>query len=751
MYRSSGTFFKIIRGKVLKQDGVSDGPVKELQSEETFHLDLGLVNEGDIVEGIFERVQPNRMYAPVLKGISDVELVIPLEEDEMAKFLKSKLNKVGNVTIRKMMDAYSLEVFSGIKENPQSLVDKGVHAKKVEAIAEQMENLTSFKDLSAYLFPLGVPIAISHRIFNKFGTESLQIVQSEPYSTLKEEEVRFKDADNIAKYKGWAPNNPERLIWSVQRYLVTRNLFFGDVCRKVSDVKKEFNSWLSRMGAYPNIKDNLVTYEECEKAIKLASQRGMIVLQHEENFNDSLVYLPEMAKNENGLVDAVTKLLKDFREPVAHRTEVEKYLQDLEESNEIHLAINQRKSVVVALTNNISIITGGPGTGKSTVVNTIVRAYESISGRDDICLLAPTGKAAKRLGEITKKETMTIHRKLKLGGFGDGEGLEEIEDGLLIVDEFSMVDIELASVLLNNISDRTHVVIVGDVDQLPSVGAGLVLKDMIESKVIQTTVLNEVFRQSKESDIVTKAYELNSGKTGIQFRSNSDMVFVPNNEPLKIKELISRSINKLIDSRGRTIEDICVLSPMKKGALGTIELNEMIQKIANPKTFKKKEIKLDPSNEASPVFREGDRVIHLENDIDKNVMNGEVGIIDRVYWDLEEDEFGQESRVEAMDVLYPDDVLGEKTVKYTRSELKTVELAYALSIHKSQGSEFKVVITPISMSHKNMLYRNLYYTAWTRSKELCINIGQHEALDYCAGNISNMYRFTDLKRKLQHI
>ena len=348
---------------------------------------------------------------------------------------------------------------------------------------------------------------------------------------------------------------------------------------------------------------------------------------------------------------------------------------------------------------------------------------------------------------------MTIHRKLKLAGYGSGEGIEKITEDFVIVDEVSMVDAELFNFLIQNLGENTRLLLVGDVDQLPSIGAGLILRDLIETHCIAVTKLTQIFRQAQNSQIVMNAHKLMNGRTtadkgGITFdKSKKDMYFIKQSDENNVKRLIVEAVRKQVEVYHRNLDDLCVLSPMRVGGLGTIELNKQIQKIMNPPAKGKMELTI--KKEETIIYREGDRVMQLVNDSDKDVTNGEIGTIERIYTDLIQQENGTVRSVQMVDVLFKDSLMGERTLSYEEGDLSDIELAYAISIHKSQGSEFAIVIMPVFHTQRNMLQRNLIYTAWTRAKEMLINIGELDSLNEGIKNIQNLDRISLLKEKIQ--
>lgn len=760
LYKSESSFFRIFSGEVVSSQHVQclneSNDTEEnkyspaLSAEETFHVDYPTIEVGDTFDVDVTAEHRNPNYPPSLKVNGLPTLVLPTVEIELFKFLEKRLKKVGKVTIQKMFDLFGLDCISRTINEPDRLVEEGVNKARVNAIVEQLEELVVFNHLSSFLYPVGVSIATSQKIFEMFGTEGLRVVQSDPYSILKNEEIQFKDADRIARFLSMDAKDRNRLSWGVQRLVRLREVAYGDLGTPISELITGLAPILNTAGEHESI---ILSEDEIKDAIDQSCKEGHTEKRIAEG-REVHIYSTDLATTEKTIIKSVVGFLKDFRPPILSQSELDSFFMDIENestenqhSEKFVPAKQQKDAVYMGLLENLSILTGGPGTGKTATVNLIVEAYESLTGESDVCLLAPTGKAAKRLTQLTNKPATTIHRKLNLSGYGSGEGLEKITDKLVIIDEFSMVDAPLAMSLLNNVSDETHVILVGDVNQLPSVGPGLILREFIDSKKIPTTMLTEVFRQSQDSQIIKNSYLLNNGETNIHFdHSKKDMYFLDTQSVTHTVETIKASVKKLVFTQKKKIDDIIILSPMKVGPLGTIELNKMIQSLVNPPSSSKKEI--NKNAESKQLFREGDRVIHLENDSEKGIANGETGVVERIYWDVVELESGIKQSTEMMDVIYKDPIEGERIVSYTSKELKTVELSYALSIHKSQGSEYPIVIVPFSVIHKRMLYRNLFYTAWTRTRETCINIGSKEALNFAIQNTGNTKRNSLLIPKL---
>lgn len=761
----SDSFFKIFEAVVQTQENETHKKKEYLKHKETFYATVPYIGEGDIFNAQVE-VCFNKRYGFHLEVVGEPELVMPETKSEMIKFLVKRVDGVGQKTAEKLVDAFGLDVISEVSSNKESLSSIGIVGPKADRIRGEMLKHSAYENLIAFFHNMNIPLSAATRVYEVLGHESVRTIQSNPYELLEVSPQYFNHADTIANTLMKNPLSKERIRAGVLAYLQYRMDSNGDICIPESNVYREFRRFLQAQGDYQFEENQKVRKSHIEEAIK-DLKKGNLISTENDKEQVTHLYLSEYRRIENGIVDNIVSLLKEFRMPVAPSKQVEDYINRLEKGDFLsredrlvgktpfQLAPEQRNAVMMATKNNISILTGGPGTGKTATVNTIVQALRYANPSVKLTLLAPTGKASKRMSELTHMPAMTIHRKLKIAGYGTGEGVEKIEEDFVIVDEFSMVDAELSNILLNSLSEHTRVLLVGDVDQLPSIGPGLILRDLIDSQRIPVTKLTRIFRQAQNSQIVMNAHKIQQGlttkdKEGITFdTSKGDMYFVKTASEVNIKRKIVESVRRQVEVYNRDLNDICVLSPMRVEGLGTIELNRDIQKTMNPPSDEKGEITIQKESEIT--FREGDRVMHLTNDEDKNITNGEIGIIGRIYTGVTETENGTVRSTELIDVQYNDSIMGDRTVTYNEDEItEELELAYAISIHKSQGSEFPIVIMPFYQKHRHMLQRNLIYTAWTRAKEMIVNIGDTDCLDRGVSTVRNLDRISLLKEKLQN-
>lgn len=759
------SFFKIFEAVIQTQENETQKKKNYLKHKETFYATVPYVGEGDVFQAQVE-VGFNKRYGFHLDVLGEPEMVMPETKAEMIKFLVKRVNGVGQKTAEKLVDAFGLDVVSEVAANKEALSSIGMVGPKADKIRAEMMKHSAYENLVAFFHNMNIPLSVATHVYESLGHESVRSIQSNPYELLEVNPKYFNHADTIANSLMKNPLSKERMRAGVLAYVQYRMDSNGDICVPESHVYREFRRFLQSQGDYQYEENRKVRKSHIEEAIKDLKKASMISTE-EDNSNVTHLYLSEYKRIENGIVTNIVSLLNDFRIPVAPAKQVEAYIDELEKGaflseedrlvgkTPFQLAPEQKNAVLMATKSNISILTGGPGTGKTATVNTIVQALKYANPSVKLALLAPTGKASKRMSELTHMQAMTIHRKLKIAGYGTGEGIEKIEEDFVIVDEFSMVDAELSNILLRSLGENTRVLLVGDVDQLPSIGPGLILRDLIDSERIPVTKLTQIFRQAQNSQIVMNAHKIQKGlttkdKDGITFdTSKGDMYFVKTTSEVNIKRKIVEAVRRQVDVYHRNLNDICVLSPMRVEGLGTIELNRELQKAMNPPSDEKGEISIQKESEI--IFREGDRVMHLTNDEDKNITNGEIGTIGRIYTGVTENENGTVRSTELIDVQYNDAIMGDRTVTYNEEDIsEELELAYAISIHKSQGSEFPIVIMPFYQKHAHMLQRNLIYTAWTRAKEMIVNIGDTDCLDRGVRTVRNLDRISLLKEKLQN-
>jgi len=643
-------------------------------------------------------------------------VISPDTLDGLSKYLSSGMVKgIGPHLAKVLISAYGMEVFSIIEDEPEKLLElPGIGRKRMQQIIAAWAEQKSVKEIIVFLQSHGVGTARAVRIYRAYGAEALSMVRADPYRLMLDiPGIGFKTADQIARNIGIASDSPLRARAGIA--YVLQELSSEGHCRVPEQMLLEAS------GRLLNIPASVL-----EEAINVELSSGTLVVV--ENQGDRSFYLKALFHAETGVAGSIRRIMQGV---LPWRTvDTAEAIKAAEKKSDLQLSESQRNAVSLALLNKLIIITGGPGVGKTTIINTILKILGT--GKLKFLLCAPTGRAAKRLSESTGSEAKTIHRLLEFDpyarNFKRGSSYP-LEADLVIVDEASMIDIVLMNRLLAAISDRSALMFAGDVDQLPPVGPGFVLADMIQSGVLPVVRLTEIFRQAETSRIIVNAHRINSGELPIQFvgKELSDFYVVPSASTENIHRRLLQVVADRIPERFGLdpFNDIQVLTPMNKGPLGTKALNTLLQETLNPHSARKIE-------RYGTVYAEGDKVIQMVNNYDKEVFNGDIGRI--VTADEEEN---------SLCVLYDD-----REVVYEYGELDEIALAYAITIHKSQGSEYPAVVIPLSMQHYSLLERNLIYTAVTRAKKLVMIIGDPKALAMAIGNRRSSQRLTGLAARI---
>ena len=736
-YRNQENRYTIARAVVLKESlGL------KISKEVTIKGNFPVIFEGDEFKGRAKYLLDD-CYGHYFQLIEAPQVVNPENEKALAEFIKKRVKRLGLKTAKSIVDSFGLDSLRIIKEEYMALTSiKGISEKKAKKIHDELIAHESFENLVVFIQSMGIESNIAVLIYDKYGEMSISRIKLNPYCICNDNisrNIPFKYAEKLAFNLNKSPISIERIKVGILEYIEYRINSYGDLCVHNEMIYEELEKFLQRFGFFKDviIPENIIT-----KALEELKQETKIVFEASHN---GQVYVYKKLWNiiENKIVGDLKKILTEFIPPFCERKEIDKFISDYE-SKYFTLDIKQKEAVYMALLNGISILTGSPGTGKTQTTNTIVQCIKSIKPNARILLLAPTGKASNRMTELTNMEASTIHRGLKLHCFNPGAEVEPLFADFIVIDESSMIDAYIFHKLLSSIEDGTRILFVGDVDQLPSVGAGLILRDMIDSLVIPTTKLSKIFRQAENSDIVKNAHKIIAGKTSkvengldIKNKPNTNFIFWKDENTSNIRKKIIRSIDRLIDFYKYKPFDICILTPMRIGDLGTDELNNILQEKLNPPAYDKPEFEIN----AITKFRLGDKVMQTQNNYDLNVFNGDVGVISKIYSEIEN----------GVEVFMIDVEYDKKTVSYTEVQFYELELAYAMTIHKSQGSEFKAVIMPIHMSQEQLLNRNIVYTGITRAKEMLIIIGDDNALDYAIEHIEICNRISRLKEKIMNI
>lgn len=670
-------------------------------------------------------------------SIQKCEEIIPDTIDGIEKYLSSGVIRgIGPITAKKIISHFGKDSLDIMDNDINRLKEiEGIGEKKFSIICESYLEQHDLKDIIIFFQGHGISHGQCLKIYKRFGPDAKEIVKNNPYILCREiKGIGFTTADRLAALIGVDKESEERVKSGIE-FIINRFCAAGNTYMPKEKVIDE---------TYELLNVNKVIIEE--SIYNLSVENKLIVQKIGEV---EAVFIPIYYYSELGITEKIAKLSIENYQTI--NTDVDFEISNFERKHKIKFADSQKEAIIGAFTDGIEIITGGPGTGKTTIIRAIIDIYENQGMK--VLLAAPTGRAAKRMTESTGREAKTIHRLLDItAGESEDEGVIEADEPLdgdvIIIDEASMIDIFLMHNLLKAIRMGTRLIIVGDVDQLPSVGAGNVLKDLINSGLIKVVILKEIFRQGAESLIITNAHRINNGEMPFLNQKDKDFYFIRNenldsilNTVLDLANRRLPNFNKKWDKR----RDIQILSPMKKGVLGVINLNEKLQEILNPPSNSKNE-----KRQGNMVFREGDKVMQTKNNYSikwtllsngdsvegEGVFNGDMGFIKSI----SEDE-------KIITVVFDDD----KKVIYDSETMEELELAYAITIHKSQGSEFKVVIIPSFMGSPFLMNRNLLYTGITRAKELVTVVGYPKALQYMVSNVNSSERFSSLELRIRDL
>jgi len=671
-----------------------------------------------------------------------VETVLPATVTGIEKYLGSGLIKgIGPVTAKRIVRKFGVDALRVIDEDPDRLLEVlGVGPKRVALVKAAWEEQRQIKDMMIFLQGHGVSTGLAVKIYKQYGNEAIDVLRSDPYRLAREVHgIGFLTADKIARNLGIPEDAPERIAAAVAYLLSQEADRGGHVYLPQSELVARATELLN------------VPPERVLEAIEALRQAEQVHLEPVEEImsesgipvravaEEKAVYLTPFHYAEVGVANRLQRLIqgggdsllgsrlyafRQFDWPAAFTA--------VQQETGIVLNAEQRRAVQTALTSPVSVLTGGPGTGKTTVTQTVIRLLEAAGAR--YALAAPTGRAAKQLSEATGRTAQTVHRLLDVspGGKVPFKRNEEnpLSADMVIIDEASMLDVLLANHLLKAIPPGAHLLLVGDVDQLPSVGAGNVLRDIIRSGLVPVVTLTEIFRQEEGSYIIVNAHRVNKGQMPvIDNKRARDFFLFKVDDPEAAADLVVDIVAKRVPRRfGFTWGDIQVLTPMHRGPVGVANLNLRLQEALNPPSPKKPERRA-----GGRVFRVGDRVMQIRNNYDKDVYNGDWGHIVRLDLEMQEVVVDVEGRL----------------VRYDFLELDELVHSYAISIHKAQGSEFPVVVVPVMTTHYIMLQRNLLYTAISRARELVVLVGEPRAIAIAVRNARPLARHTGLVQKLR--
>ncbi len=667
--------------------------------------------------------------------VESFSVEVPSSVEAIQKYLASGLIRgIGPVTAKRMVTHFGKDTLDIIQFHPSRLTEvEGIGDKKANQILQSYEEQQGLRDVMLFLQNYGVTPRHAVKLYKKYEDRTISIIKENPYKMAEDiVGIGFKKADQMAMSMGIDYNSNYRITAGVKYALY--------------QIHNEGHTYCPEQELIENAAELLqLSSDEVDNHLLDIVMKGHLKLEMIEG--ERVYYsIPFFRAEEEVALRIISLVMTEIDQKIV---DLDKRIMQVERKNKILLANRQRQAIMEAMNNGLLVITGGPGTGKTTIINSILDILED--REEEVLLAAPTGRAAKRMKETTGREAKTIHRLLEYGFTKEGEEQTfqknqeaPLQADVIIIDEVSMMDILLMNHLLKAIAPGTRLILVGDKDQLPSVGPGNVLKDIIESGIVKIVHLNEIFRQAQESMIVINAHNINRGELPQLNVKNKDFFFdrVPSKEDL-LKVIVNLCANRLPKYKGfDPLGDIQVLTPMKKGIVGVKQLNKSLQEVLNPYSKDKVEKQI-----GEDIFREGDKVMQIKNNYNiswiidgekekgEGIFNGDFGIIQSI--DLEEGK---------VRVIFDE----EKLVEFDYNQMDELELAYAVTVHKSQGSEFPVVIMPITWGPPMLLTRNLLYTAVTRAKTLVVLVGIEK---YLINMVKNDYinkRYTGLRQRIRN-
>ena len=678
---------------------------------------------GEVIKMSGEWVN-NPKYGEQFK-IDHYKSLVPASVSGIQKYIGSGLIKgIGPVMAKRIVKKFGKDTLEVIEHDIKKLTGvEGIGEKRIDMIEKAWAAQKEIREVMIFLQAHGVSSGYATKIFKQYNDQSIEVVKKNPYRLATDIfGIGFLSADKIAEKLGIAKNSELRAEAGIL-YVLNQLSDDGHVyypyelliakCQEILEVPREII--VKAVGTIAL--DKKIVIEDLNQDVE------------EFRENNKAVYLARYYFSETSIASKIKTLTTTPK--VIRKLDAEKTVEWVEEQLSITLAEKQKEAIQSAVEKKVMIITGGPGTGKTTLINAILKIFSKLGAQ--ILLAAPTGRAAKRMSEVTGHEAKTIHRMLKYsmkGGGFEKNNENPLECDLLVVDEASMIDTILMHHLLSAVPQQATLILVGDVNQLPSVGAGNVLKDSIDSQSVPVVELNEIFRQARESLIIVNAHAINKGDLPSLKTSDGklgDFYFIEKEDPEEVSKLIVELATERIPKRFgfNPFDDIQVLTPMHRGVVGATHLNSVLQQVLNPRE--------DGITRGDRNFRMGDKVMQIRNNYDKEVFNGDIGRIVTI-------------DTEAQEVLLSFD---GRTVPYDYADLDEIALAYAVSVHKSQGSEYPAVVIPILTQHYVLLQRNLIYTGVTRGKKLVVIVGTKKALAIGVKNNKTEKRYTYLNYRLR--
>ncbi len=704
--------------------------VIEISDEDDYITAVGImpqVNLGDLVK-LTGSYTTHKNYGRQFSA-SVCEVCRPSETADILRYLSSGAIKgIGPQTAQRLVGEFGEATLDVLENQPQRVAMlKGISSQKAQDFSLQLKNNTGIRTLMLYLGEYGISNTAAVKIFNAFGTGCVDIIKKNPYVLCQGDfGVSFESADFIAKKENLEYDCAVRMRAGIS-YILHHNERNGHTClpkQKLADTASGF------LGV------NADSIQDCME--EMIFDRSLIEDKIEKT---DFIFAPDVHLCEMYIASRI-KLLLNF--PAEKIKNIDKAIKQCEAEDSIEYADLQKEAITKALSEGMLILTGGPGTGKTTTLNAIIKIMKN-NGKT-VLLSAPTGRAAQRMSELTGDEAKTLHRLLEVSWdkhdnpvFNKNER-NQLKCDALIVDEVSMVDTFIFESVMRALGTGSRLILVGDSDQLPSVGPGNILGDLISSNIIPVVRLNEIFRQAQQSMIVTNAHKIVNGELPVLNSTDKDFFFLKRNNKSDVSNVITELCkNRLPNAYGYSpFENIQVLSPSKKGELGTAELNHRLQNVLNPKSPDKSEITI-----GSKTFRVGDKVMQIKNNYDirwfrdngdtgEGIFNGDIGIIDKI-----------DRKTKSIEINFYD-----KRARYTYEFASDLDFAYAITVHKSQGNEFDAVVIPMFSGPPQLYYRNLLYTAVTRAKKTLVLVGNPQTVEYMVNNNRRTKRYTGLKEFL---
>lgn len=736
---------------IIYQNDINSYLIAEFEMEDEITTIVGylpFINSGDTLKLVGKYVE-HKDYGRQFK-VDTFEKLMPKTTEALEMYLSNgSIKGVGPITAKKIVSAFGEETIHVLKYEPERLnIISGISKEKAIEISRSFVENWEVWQIVGFLEKFGIGVESAKKVYDLLGINAIESIEANPYILMDiARGVDFKQIDKMAIDLGMELNNSKR-IKSAIKYALIRTTYNGHTCTLKENLI-EFVQQLTGVSK-EDIEDNIIN-------LKVDNE---VVVETREN-KQEWIYLYQFYRAEQIIVENIVRLQNSKN--TKKISDIEAKIRKIEHKTDIILSEKQKDAIELINENNVAIITGGPGTGKTTIIKSIIEIYKE--KKNKVILCAPTGRAAKRMTETTGEEASTLHRLLEIGKI-DEDSLykkdneyqgEPIDADIIIVDEMSMVDTFLMSYLIKCVYKGTKLILVGDSDQLSSVGPGTVLQDLIKSKKIPTIHLDKIFRQASKSKIIVNAHRVNNGEDFIskeeeEADSKQDFFFIKKSSQEDMLSEILSLCNGRLKKFGDYdfFQNIQVLTPTKKGVLGTKELNKALQEILNPHDDRKKE-----KGSLGVIFRQGDRVMQVKNNYDiywerwkqdsdedsatyetgNGVFNGEIGIVTKI------------NEVEkTLTVKFDDD----KICSYEFSELDQLEHSYSITIHKAQGSEFDVVIMAVPAAAPMLLTRNLLYTGITRAKKLLIIVSNPNIIEFMIKNVDSKKRNTGLEYKMEN-